>query len=215
MPFTDASSTYGIVDAGYIEGVMRTSLLLIISIASAGVGVALTFAFGPSAIAISSGDWLQFAGAMVGVIFAIWGALAVEHWRQREADRRDERVLLSSMTALLQAMKGFGIIVEYGQDFEDFAPKAREAVSSLDDAKDMMSLVSSSIKIQDLKLWRDIRFVERKLEEHEILYDPNRDLIRSDIDLERIYNSFQIWSREISPAAKRIVSRLEKRRSFA
>jgi hypothetical protein len=144
------------------------------------------------------------------VILAIWGALALEHWRQREADRRDQQVLLLSMTALLKAVQSFETTIECGQDFEDFAPKAKEAVSSLDDAKDMMSLVSSSIKIQDLGLWRDIRFIERKLEEHELLYDPDRDIIKSDTDLERIYSSFQIWSREISPAAKRILSRLEK-----
>ena len=69
--------------------------------------------------------------------------------------------------------------------------------------------------MRDLKLWRDIRFVERKIKEHELLYDPQRDILRSDQDLERIYNSFQIWVREIEPVATRIVSGLERRRALA
>lgn len=193
---------------------MRYSLLLIVALASAGVGAALTLVVRVHTTAITAADWLQFAGALVGVILAIWGALAVEHWRQREADGRDEKLLLSSMTALLQAAKKFDTVIEYGQDFEDFVPQAEVAVIALEDAKDMIALVSSSVKVRDPALWRDIRFVERKINEHELLYDPKEDLFRSDEDLERIYSSFQIWARDISPAAERIVSGLKKRRSL-
>lgn len=193
---------------------MRYSLLLLVAIAGVAAGAAVMLVVGAPATDIKAADWLQFAGAMVGVIFAIWGALAVEHWRQREAEGKEELLLLSSMIALLQAAKKFETIVEFDEDFEDFVPQAQKAVSSLEDAKDMIALVSSSAKVRDLNLWRDIRFVERKIKEHELLYDPRRDILRSDQDLERIYSSFQIWVREIEPVATRIVSRLKKRRSL-
>ena len=194
---------------------MRYSLLLLVAMAGVAAGAAVMLVVGAPATDIKAADWLQFAGAMIGVIFAIWGALAVEHWRQREAEGKEELLLLTSMIALLQAAKKFDTIVEYNEDFEDFVPQAQNAVSSLEDAKDMIALVSSSAKVRDLKLWRNIRFVERKIKEHELLYDPQRDILRSDQDLERIYNSFQIWVREIEPVATRIVSGLERRRALA
>ena len=66
---------------------MRYSLLLIVALASAGVGAALTLVVRVHTTAIPAADWLQFAGALVGVILAIWGALAVEHWRHGDDDR--------------------------------------------------------------------------------------------------------------------------------
>ena len=127
---------------------MRYSLLLLVAMAGVAAGAAVMLVVGAPATDIKAADWLQFAGAMIGVIFAIWGALAVEHWRQREAEGKEELLLLTSMIALLQAAKKFDTIVEYNEDFEDFVPQAQNAVSSLEDAKDMIALVGQGARSQ-------------------------------------------------------------------
>src|SRR3990167_8396942 len=68
---------YGLGGASTVRGAMRYSLLLLVAIAGAGGGAAVMLVVGPPATDIKAADWLQFAGAMVGVVFAIWGALAV------------------------------------------------------------------------------------------------------------------------------------------
>lgn len=61
------------------------------------IGVCATMALHVDRPGPDAGDWLGFAGALVGVVFTIAGTLWLEHYRASSGAREDRNILLATL----------------------------------------------------------------------------------------------------------------------
>lgn len=61
------------------------------------IGVCATMALQVDRSGPDAGDWLGFAGALVGVVFTIVGTLWLEHYRATASLREDRAILLATL----------------------------------------------------------------------------------------------------------------------
>jgi hypothetical protein len=67
-----------------------------------GVGVTMALTSSPPA---EAGDWLAFAGALVGVVATILGTLWLEHHRSRATERKQRATVTTSLNEISSALQ--------------------------------------------------------------------------------------------------------------
>lgn len=68
------------------------------------IGVCATMALHVDQPGPDAGDWLAFAGALVGVVFTIVGTLWLEHYRATANAREDRLMLLRTLKEMQEAL---------------------------------------------------------------------------------------------------------------
>jgi predicted outer membrane lipoprotein/sarcosine oxidase delta subunit len=68
------------------------------------IGVCATMALYVDRPGPDPGDWLGFAGALVGVVFTIVGTLWLEHYRTTANEREDRVILLATLDEIRNAL---------------------------------------------------------------------------------------------------------------
>ena len=144
-----------------------------------GVGLSVLVATPLMKANIEGGDWLQFAGALIGVGVAVFGALTVEHEKERRRSRRNMVRLIAAIDKIEEARAFFS----YHEPFkspEDAAMQLRHRAIILRRAMGAIEHVIARVDIEDVDLWAEInRITEgfpdlRKVLDQSIAYDWGR-----------------------------------------
>ncbi len=82
---------------------MRLAILISLLVGGA-VGAAAAMATKKTVPGADAGDWLSFAGALVGVVVTIAGALWLEHHKSTTQQRKERQILLRCLADLRSAL---------------------------------------------------------------------------------------------------------------
>lgn len=123
---------------------------------SFGLGLSVLIAT-PIMTQTEAGDWLSFAGAMIGVVVAVAGALAVERAKVRAA--RDEAAsrLRGALDKVEKAMTFLSVLAE-GSEIERAMGLRYRALQGLP-AIAALEYAVSRVDIVDVALWSEINSI--------------------------------------------------------
>lgn len=166
------------------------------------------------AVGADAGDWLGFAGAIVGVGGAAGTAIYVEERKRRQSRRDDIRLLAGALQDLDQALEAFAPDVDHGPDLY----RQREAILSslerLNFGCELFAHARAASKIDDVTLWRLVRRVEQVIGDHVAMLEREAGIIDDYGVTEGILKVFRqkttAFSERLKPLLAQALDRIDR-----
>lgn len=133
--------------------IMKVTGAVLSLFAGIGIGILIVVYF-VSAKPIGAGEWLSFAGALLGVGLAVLGAIFVEQWKVHADRKRGLRRLTQALDSLEQASKDRGSHLA-GDGAGIMALMSRSM--DLEEAANAFDYARQGLPIEDLNLWRNLQ----------------------------------------------------------
>lgn len=139
-----------------------------------GVGVTMALTSSPSA---DAGDWLAFAGALVGVVATILGTLWLEHYRSQATERKQRATVTSSLNEVVSALQS--VRQPRADEAIGTARPARIAAEEvLLKASDKFTYARHYIPHDDIDCWQAIEALWNGILREKPIVERERDRLR-------------------------------------
>lgn len=133
---------------------------------AAGVGLALAIA-APWMIEkeIEPGDWLSFAGAMLGVGLAVIGAILVERINEWWRVRSDEALISSALKHLLEINQSISSSLSDSEEDPNLLDRSIAIIECRQflQAAEALDFAINSVRIRDLNVWNALRLTKERV----------------------------------------------------
>lgn len=180
-----------------------------------GLAVVVLYLIARAAIyGASPGDWLAFAGAMVGIGGATGTAIYIAD-RTRRTARRDDVNLLKGALEDLDGTLGKIARGDAGEpDKQKQKADIVALLTQLNLGREVFAHARATSKIDDVTLWRHVRVVEMTIEDNAKMLEKETAIVgerEPTDDILRIYREHtQAFAAELRPRLRDAIDRIAK-----
>lgn len=107
---------------------------------------------------LSAGDFLSFAGAMLGVALTIWGTLFIESWKAERGLAKDQRRLSDAIKEVRAARQY--LVLPFQADGPPPSLQLHSRYMLLEEALEALNYAADRIVLDDINIWKALRDIQ-------------------------------------------------------
>ncbi|WP_345169489.1 hypothetical protein [Sphingomonas daechungensis] len=168
--------------------------------------------------AIDAGDWLAFAGALLGVVLAVGGAIFVERWKKSTELQADLKLIEDALVELEQSLSSLDVPFDADRRVADQKQPVIHSLERLEDARAVLAFAREQTKVTDIALWRGLRSIELDIDARRQMLDQEkgillgRNVTRRVLEINR--SKLVAFAENLLPTVRQTIRALREKRAW-